>query len=310
VRTLLDTRSVARADRLDYWSHGIAQHFFPIGFHDAPEGFNARLSGGDVGPITARSLRAGPHRVVRSATAVEEADPESILLYMMREGTCDLEQDGRSCIIGPGDLGWQDSSQSSSFAAQTGFEMLVLSLPKWYLGSAIEVFNRNGNGRIAGGSASFGRLASPFISGLAYAADTGGLTASEGRVAADMLLTMLSAYEGDGEFNAPHSAQLLSEMRRYIVDNLDLVELGPSHLARVHYVSTRYVHKLFSASGTSVAAWIRARRLERAHAELQLPMRNSVAKIAVRAGYKDAASFSRAFREAYGVSPREVGSKN
>jgi AraC-like DNA-binding protein len=306
VGVLLDTRSVPPAQRLDYWSKGIAQHFFPIDFGAASETFNARLTGGQVGPITVRSLRAMPHRVLRTRDDVKQADPDSILLYMMREGTCDLEQDGHSCVIGPGDFGWHDSSRPSAFTAITSFEMLVLSLPKGFLGPALKVFDPEEPGRLTGGTASFARLASPFISGLAYAADSEGLSASEGQVAAEMLLTMLKAYEEPGGTESFHSRELLTQIQHYILLNLDNEELGPVQIARAHFVSTRYVHKLFSASGTSAAAWIRARRLERARRELETAATESVAAVAVRAGYRDAASFSRAFRSAFGVSPREV----
>jgi AraC-like DNA-binding protein len=82
--------------------------------------------------------------------------------------------------------------------------------------------------------------------------------------------------------------------------------LGPDQIARAHFVSTRYVHKLFAASGCGVAAWIREQRLERALADLRRSSDASIGAIASRWGYRDASSFSRAFRQAYGSSPRAL----
>lgn len=309
MKTLLDTRAVAPGDRLEYWSAGIAEHFFPITFSDAPEGFRARLSGGQVGPVAIRSLRAMPHRVLRSASTVELGDPGSVLLYMLREGTCDLEQDGQSCLLGPGDIAWQDSSRPSAFAALTDFEMLVFSLPKWFLGPAAALFNSSGTaGQLVKGSASFSRIATPFLSGLAYAADLGGLSESEAKAATDMLLTLTHAFSTGVDADRSHSSELMTEIRRYILEHLDDESLNPSTIAAAHFISTRYVHKLFSSTGTSLVAWIRQRRLDRARLELQSSGRESIAEVARRAGYRDAASFSRAFREAFSESPRDVRS--
>lgn len=306
--TLLDTRVVPLSERPDYWSAGIAEHFFPISFGTIGAGpFEGRLTGGQVGPITVRSMRGVPHRVMRTTAAVAAGDPESILLYLVREGSCRIEQDDRSTVLRAGDIGWQDTSRPSAFQADSGFELLALALPKWFLGARAEVYARRAAMRIAGGGAPFAHLAGPFVAGLARAADAGGLSGVEGDTAAEMLLTMLRAFEGD-EASGPasRSTALLAQMRRYLLENLDDPDLGPGELARAHFVSTRYVHKLFAASGTSVASWIREQRMERARQELETSLDASVAAVALRSGYRDPASFSRAFREAYGMSPRDV----
>jgi AraC-like DNA-binding protein len=80
--------------------------------------------------------------------------------------------------------------------------------------------------------------------------------------------------------------------------------LGPEQIARAHFYSPRYVHKLFAEDGSGVSAWIRKQRMERALADLRRPSDDTVAAIALRWGYRDAASFSRAFRQTYGCSPQ------
>jgi AraC-like DNA-binding protein len=95
-------------------------------------------------------------------------------------------------------------------------------------------------------------------------------------------------------------------MQRFVMDHLHDPELGPERIARAHYVSTRYVHKLFSASGTGVSAWIRERRFEGAVGELRRSPESTIATVATRWGYRHPASFSRAFREVHGCAPREA----
>lgn len=64
---------------------------------------------------------------------------------------------------------------------------------------------------------------------------------------------------------------------------------------------------LFREDGRTVGTFIREQRLERCRAGLADPRLagRSVAAIAVRAGFSDAAAFSRAFKARYGMPPGE-----
>jgi AraC-like DNA-binding protein len=70
-----------------------------------------------------------------------------------------------------------------------------------------------------------------------------------------------------------------------------------------------YLHRLFRQrnGGRTVAAWIREQRLERARRDLADPDQRATAvhAIAARWGFRHAADFSRAFRRAYGMPPRD-----
>lgn len=78
-------------------------------------------------------------------------------------------------------------------------------------------------------------------------------------------------------------------------------------IASALHISTRYLHKLFEADGTTAGAWIRARRMERCRRDLADPMMASysVSTIGARWGLLDPSRMSRLFRQAYGMSPRE-----
>ena len=70
--------------------------------------------------------------------------------------------------------------------------------------------------------------------------------------------------------------------------------------------------KLFEAEGTTVTEWIRRRRL--VHCTRELTDRRFVSEpistIAARWGLVDASHFSKVFRTAYGMSPREFRVEN
>ena len=83
--------------------------------------------------------------------------------------------------------------------------------------------------------------------------------------------------------------------------------LTPERVAAEQGVSPRYMQKLFSAAGETFSQYVKSRRLERCRAELASPAHAnaSISDICFRWGFNGSAHFSRAFREAYGQSPRD-----
>ncbi len=120
----------------------------------------------------------------------------------------------------------------------------------------------------------------------------------------DLLFTALP-----GAFDAQARAhdRRLQRAMKYIDRHLSDPELSPAAIAAEIGVSLRHLHRLFEGSGQSVGDAIRNRRLERARCDLadRRYSGNSVLDIALNWGFSDAAHFSRAFRTAFGQSPRD-----
>ena len=97
------------------------------------------------------------------------------------------------------------------------------------------------------------------------------------------------------------------QITSFIEEHLGEADLAPAQIAAAHHISLRQLHKLFEGSGTTVGGWIRQRRLERCGRDLRDPdlADRPVAAIGARWGYPDPAHFSRLFKSAYGVGPRD-----
>ncbi|WP_351233822.1 helix-turn-helix domain-containing protein [Streptomyces sp. NPDC002133] len=97
------------------------------------------------------------------------------------------------------------------------------------------------------------------------------------------------------------------EIHAFIQQHLGEPDLSPGTIAAAHNISLCSLHRLFRDQGQTVAGWIRARRLERCRRVLADPLMHStpVRAVAARWGFTDPAHFSRAFRAAYGHSPKD-----
>ncbi|MFF9376430.1 helix-turn-helix transcriptional regulator [Streptomyces griseoluteus] len=101
-----------------------------------------------------------------------------------------------------------------------------------------------------------------------------------------------------------HQNAVLVAAKNAIERNLDRHDLSPTLVAQMVGVSPRTLHRSFSESDESLMAFVRRRRLEKAHSELvKLGRQSSVSEIAARWHFADASHFIRNFRSLYGTTP-------
>lgn len=102
-------------------------------------------------------------------------------------------------------------------------------------------------------------------------------------------------------------AALLERIFQTIEIRLSDPDLNYQQVAAEHGISPRYLQKLFESIDDSFGHYVKVRRLERCRLDLRSPLhvQKSISDILFEWGFNDSASFSRAFREQYGVSPRE-----
>jgi AraC-like DNA-binding protein len=139
--------------------------------------------------------------------------------------------------------------------------------------------------------------------------ETAGLRSTVAPVMADTLVTLLAAAlteltgENAGEPPQSSPAAMLAVFRTHVAENFDDPDLSVGRIARRHKVSERYVHKVFAGIGTTPAAYIRQERLTRAARLLGFRPLLSVTDVAVRCGFADVTTFTRAFKRRYGLPP-------
>jgi AraC-like DNA-binding protein len=103
-------------------------------------------------------------------------------------------------------------------------------------------------------------------------------------------------------------AALLERIFQTIEMRLSDPNLNYQQVASEHGISPRYLQKLFRSIDDSFGHYVKVRRLERCRLDLRSPLhvQKSISDILFQWGFNDSASFSRAFREQYGVSPANI----
>jgi len=301
----VDTRAVASRERLAYWAEAQARMFFPLDVRapSAPA-FHGRAWDHELGPIRVRRVVADGHRVRRTRRAIAADDPEQFEISLILAGSQRLAQADRVAVLGPGDLVCMDSSRPYAVSSPEPFEMLVFAVPKVLLRPHVDAVGDRTASAIRAGEG-LTSLVAPFLRSVGDGLLDGRVREEDadlGESVVDLARGLLA-----GRTRTPRP-DLLGEIKASIERRLHEPDLGPATLAAAHFISTRYLHRLFEGEGVTVSEWIRARRLERCRRDLEDPALagETVLAIAGRWGLRNPGHFSRLFQAAYGVTPSAV----
>lgn len=211
--------------------------------------------------------------------------------------------------LAPGDVCFYDVRRAPALAFREPFRATVFLVPAALLDLAEPDVRRIVRTPVARASR-LGALLSPLLSDLARAAAEARPPVGEMLAwnAVNLLSTLAAEQLGTGAPETPGAQPpVLARILEYVELHLTEPDLCPEGIARAHHISVRYLHKLFKDEGATVSRWILRRRLEECRRDLRRHGRGSrtIAAVAGRWGFLSATHFSRVFRAAYGMSPRE-----
>lgn len=113
---------------------------------------------------------------------------------------------------------------------------------------------------------------------------------------------MQAAAAGGGQ------AARLRAIKADIETHLVSADLTPGWIAARHGISTRYLRSLFAQDHTSFSDHVALRRLMRVRRQLTDPRHagQSIARLALDAGFGDVSWFNKRFRDSFGLTPSEA----
>jgi AraC-like DNA-binding protein len=309
------TLDLPSGQRFEYWKHVLSHTFVPLEV-STPSGdadFRGRLRGCELGSLRFIEVSAEAHTARRTARLVKAAPAGCYKIGLQLRGSSVLIQDGREATLTPGDFTFYDTDRPYTLAFSDPHRMVVLLFPRDTLGLPQSRLAGLTATRLPGEPGGMATLIGPF---LAQVADLLDEVDSRGPWAgvrlADNVLDLLATVLTERLDYAPpdpdtaHRALML-QITAFIEDHLGDAGLSPAQIAAAHHISLRQLHKLFHSRGTTVAGWIRQRRLEHCGHDLRDPRcaARPVAAVGARWGYPDPAHFSRLFKASYGMSPRD-----
>ncbi|KAB1980228.1 helix-turn-helix domain-containing protein [Streptomyces triticiradicis] len=317
IGTVFRSEDVPESDRFDYWRELIAQtrsNDFTSA-HSAEFWGEVRLL--ELGPTTVMHTSFLPTRFRRSPRMVRQCDRELYHLTLMLDEGMALDHAGRTTTFNSHDLHLADSSHPYDFRPAYDRERRVVrgvgvDVPKALLPLPQHRVRELLNRRLSGHEG-IGALLTDFLAGLDRQADT--LRPSEashmGRVVVDLLAAWIGQLlDADTALSSETRRTALTErIRAFVRQNLHDPELTPSAIAAAHHISVSYLHRLFQqqTQGETVAAWIRGQRLEGVRRDLADPALGTtpIHTLAARWNFPRAADFTRTFRAAYGLTPKQ-----
>lgn len=278
------------------------------------DNFRATARELDLAAVYVQELTCSPMEVWRTTRMIQQSDPELYCLIFALRGSVGLRQVRREASLGADDFAVYDSSRPFRVqvaASEDTATLMVAHVPRALLPLPADRTDRLLGVRWPGGQG-IGRLLLQFLTGLTTDAAGAYRPADAARlstIALDLLTATFAHHLGDDQLVPTESlgrTQLL-RIQTFAQRHLREPQLTPGRLAAAHHISVSHLHRLFQGDGTTVAAWIRGQRLERARRDLTDPALRAepVHRIAARWGFNDHATFTRAFRAAYGVPPRD-----
>ncbi|SEH03691.1 AraC-type DNA-binding protein [Nonomuraea solani] len=248
--------------------------------------------------------------VHRTPALVRRDSPQFHRLVLAVSGRPRVAQSGRARWLAPGEFAVYDFARPYVLDYDGAVELAVFSFPVGTLALPPDSLAKLAALPISG-AAGTGALAASVLRRVAV--DLASYRpASAGRLAtvvADLVSAALVERLDQPDVVPIESRErvLVLQIRAFVEQHLDDLDLDPAVIAAAHHVSLRHLYRLFEADGTSVAAWIRHRRLERCRADLADPALEDrlVGAVGARWGLSDPAHFSRLFRRIYGFSPTE-----
>jgi len=274
----------------------------------AQEGLRVRLRSASSRELQLTHLSANSHLVERRPGAHRGHEHAFYKITLQLSGSATMSQGNRESTLDPGTITLYDTARSYDLRADEDFSFLVAMFPKRTLAlpdgvagdlAALPIRGDTGVGAVL---ASYLRTMNDNLP-LLHSQAAAGLS----RTFLDLLSTLIGEIlEVDADGRAARTAVLMRVLS-YIDDHLGDPGLDPAAIAAAHYLSVRHLYNLFSATGTTVAQWVKQRRLDRARGDLADPLRadETVAAISERWGFEDAGYFSRVFKQSFGQTPGE-----
>jgi AraC-like DNA-binding protein len=233
--------------------------------------------------------------------------PGYVMIAVQQRGQCEFEQQGRTMRLPAGTWGLCEAPKPCLSRHTAGGEQVHFLIPREQIRLGIDP--RFAIGRAFAGGSKVASLMCQTISSLFEELPT--LGARQAEELGDIVLRLFHIAVNERVAQpagvSPHE-DMRERIRNYAESRLRDPRLCLDQIATGLNCTKRYLHMVFESEPQTLNQYIWARRLERSRQELENPAQRgqTITQIALAWGFSNVSHFSRAFRERYECSPREV----
>jgi AraC-like DNA-binding protein len=307
---LFTTDNAPKPRRLALWQDIVCDVFVQLDCRsDLGGDFHGAITSAMVGNAKCSEVSSGRQRVFRTPSRIARATDDYILIALGKHGIGAVLQDGRETTIHPGEFALYDTTRPYELQFNDDFTQTIFQVPRAMLQRRIA-----GTENLTAVSFTPDRplqkLAYNFISSVAEIADRldpdSALRLSD--QATDLVAMAISErLSANALSSSTHRQALLCRLKAHILTHLPDPDLCLAETAAALGISPRYVSSLFADEQTSFQRFVLAQRLEHCKRDLSSPVHahRHIGEIAFAWGFNDLSHFGRAFREHFGLSPRD-----
>ena len=249
--------------------------------------------------------------VQRTRARARAATSGNVLVYLIDQGGSWFQNDkGEEFHTAAGSIvvGTQDAAYKAASAPGQDWRFRALSVPDHVLSYSIDPIRQGGFGLVPGQAPLSGLLHS-FLKRLCK--EFASLDAASVLAAMKALDQLLSASLGSKEsLDTGLAGTVAGERFRaavvFIEDNMESPALSPEKIAAHLCVSERQMHRVFEASGKTVAAEVRRIRVARAAQLLRNCPQMPITDVAFACGFESLATFYRCFKAEFQATASEL----
>lgn len=304
------TQAVKPRERGRHWQELICGYYpsVQIDIEDA-ESFSGQISTKRLGAMRVTRVDSREQCVRRTRQEILYAREDVLQLNFQVSGEGFVTQDGRECVTAPGTFAIYDSTRPYELRFKGAFEQICFNLPRVYLRQRYGTFDTV-TARTISGSSGPGRFLFAFMQQVVVE-DEAEQSPFHDRLQehfCDLLVTAVSQFTSQGGRAGPTNRMAtLTRVKNIALSQLRNPDLDPESIARAAGISIRSLHALFDQDETTFCRWLQQTRLMRCKSDIENPnlKARSISDIAYSWGFSDAAHFSRSFRQAFGLTPRE-----
>ncbi len=301
----VDTARVPCRERFSLWREALAAtHVVELPGDSDPDTFTASARGWHLGNALVLESRSTPQILRRLPRMIRADQTDHYIVRLQRQGRWVGQAVDRTVEARPGSVVMLDMARACE-ARTSGIDNINIVLPRDTLDEILPPFEMHGLVL----HDAMGALLRSHLEALAdnlprmQTADAARVADATCRLVAACLAPSQDAI---ARARAPLAAARLRQVRRYIDRHLHSPHLSPNDICLALRMSRSTLYEICEPMG-GVAAFIRKRRLQRIQAILTGPQEHRlISDVAYRHGFVSNAHFSRAFRSAFGYSPREA----